>query len=233
MIKNIVFDFAETIAELNPSKEQTLFEFLRKKEIDISIEKISEVYRYLDLLFPYSSVKIDSTTDKKDFYFKYNEKLFLLLGSSHHSEELHIEFFNFIISQERHWNLKGGVFDLLNNLKNQGYLLSLLSNFDSKLSDILKKMEIYELFDHVYISQDIGYEKPDVKFFEEFLKCSEYNLDETIYIGDNYLLDFIPANKIGLKTYLLDEINLYTNIEDRLNSITEIKKIKGFTNVKI
>ena len=75
MIKNILFDFAETIAELKPTREDILEDFLVQKKIKISKQKIYQVYKYIDISLPYSSVKINNIVDKNNFYLKYNRTL--------------------------------------------------------------------------------------------------------------------------------------------------------------
>ena len=70
----------------------------------------------------------------------------------------------------------------------------------------------------------MGLEKPDCSFYESFFEFSNYNKNETIYVGDSYLLDYLPAKRIDLDVYLLDENNLYQHIPERIKSILDIKK---------
>ena len=62
---------------------------------------------------------------------------------------------------------------------------------DKKLS----KSGLIELFDDVFISEDIGVEKPDVKFFEHVWECiGAYESDEVIIIGDSLTSDMQGGN---------------------------------------
>jgi HAD superfamily hydrolase (TIGR01549 family) len=234
MIKNILLDFAETIAELKPTREDILEDFLVQKKIKISKQKIYQVYKYIDISLPYSSVKINNIVDKNNFYLKYNHQLFTMLGLVHFSEDINKEFLDFFLGIKKHWTIKTDLFELLKELKKDGYSLSLISNFDTRLKDILHNLKLDDFFDFVHISQEAGLEKPDINFYKSFFEISKYNMSETIYIGDSYLLDYAPAKKIGLNVYLLDESHLYSHINERIISILDVEKsIQGKDNVKV
>ena len=225
MIKNILFDFAETIAELKPTREDILEDFLVQKKIKISKQKIYQVYKYIDISLPYSSVKINNIVDKNNFYLKYNYQLFTMLGLVHFSEDINKEFLIFFLGIKKHWTVRNDLFELLKELKKDGYSLSLISNFDTRLKDILHNLKLDNFFDFVHISQEVGLEKPDINFYKSFFETSGYCISDSIYTGDSYLLDYLPAKDIGLNVYLLDENDLYTHIDNRIVSILDIKNI--------
>lgn len=63
----------------------------------------------------------------------------------------------------------------------------------------LDKTGLRELFDEIFISDEVGYEKPDVRFFQyAFDKISGFNLEEAIMIGDSLSSDMIGANHAGI-----------------------------------
>ena len=142
MIKNILLDFAETIAELKPTREDILEDFLVQKKIKISKQKIYQVYKYIDISLPYSSVKINNIVDKNNFYLKYNYQLFTMLGLVHFSEDINKEFLIFFLGIKKHWTVRTDLFELLKELKKDGYSLSLISNFDTRLKDILHNLKL-------------------------------------------------------------------------------------------
>lgn len=224
MKKNILFDFAETIAELKPTKEEVLRDFLVNKDVFFSEKSLYKTYKHLDMALPYSSVTINNSEDKKKFYLKYNNLLFKTLGLTHLCENLNKEFFEFFLRTEKHWALKQGIEMMLGQLKHEGYSLSIISNFDVILREILQKLKLSAIFDYVYISQEVGLEKPDCSFYKSFFECSNYNKNETLYVGDSYLLDYLPAKRVGLDVYLLDENDLYRHIPERIESILDIKE---------
>lgn len=92
----------------------------------------------------------------------------------------------------------------LREIDSKGLILSVLSN---ERKEYLKKglqfAGLLSLFDFVLSSEEIGYEKPDVRFFE--IPLTQYNLKprDTLYVGDDLFRDIYPASRVGLKTALI------------------------------
>ena len=58
-----------------------------------------------------------------------------------------------------------------------------------------------KLFDHIFISEEIGYEKPSVGFFGEVMKViGEYDRSEIMIVGDSLTSDIRGGNNAGLIT---------------------------------
>ncbi|KLE03687.1 HAD hydrolase-like protein [Aliarcobacter butzleri] len=222
--KLVIFDFADTIAKLSPSKEELLHRFiLNELNLDVSLKHIEEVYHYATNLLFYSSVNIQKIESKKEFYKKFNSDILSLLGIAHllDSEKL----FHFFNENGQHWVLKNGVKELFISFKEKRFLISLVSNFDERLNQVLKDLEIYDLLDSKFISQEVGLEKPDVEFFKLPLKKHNIEAVDAFFIGDSYFLDFIPSQTLGIFPILLDE-------NSRFPLLPKINKIKNITECK-
>lgn len=222
--KLVIFDFADTIAKLSPSKEELFHRFiLNELNLDIPLKHIEEVYHYATNLLFYSSVNIQKIESKKEFYKKFNNDILSLLGLAHliDSEKL----FHYFNENGQHWVLKNGVKELFISLKEKGFIISLLSNFDERLNQILKALEIYDLLDSRFISQEIGLEKPDIEFFK--LPLNKHNIEaiDTFFIGDSYFLDFLPSQSLGVFPILLDENDRFPLIQ-KINKISNIAECK-------
>lgn len=59
-------------------------------------------------------------------------------------------------------------------------------------------------FEGVYSSQDIGFEKPDERFFRYILADMKASPGELVMIGDNYLKDIEGAKNCGIRTIFLN-----------------------------
>ncbi|MFA6143771.1 MAG: HAD-IA family hydrolase [Sulfuricurvum sp.] len=219
--KLVIFDFADTIAKLSPSKEELLQSFILEEiDLNIPLETIAEVYHYATNLIFYSSVSIHDINAKKEFYEEFNQNIIALLGISHLIDTS--KLFDYFNVNGQHWILKDEVIELFVELKSKGYLISLVSNFDTRLYDVLNKMKISNYFDSIFISQEVGLEKPDTEFFKLPLKKHNIKAENSFFIGDSYLLDFIPSNKLGINSILLDENNKYSVIH-KFQKISSIK----------
>ena len=220
----LIFDFADTIAFLNPSREEIVRSFIKDKtQIEIQLKVISNIYHHVSNINFYSSVDIKNSSSKEDFYYNFNHSLLSFLGMSDVLDpaELH----DYFLKNSQHWELKDNFIKQATFIKNQGFKISLLSNFDSRLIDVLKKMNIVNMFDSIFISQDVGMEKPNLQFFE--LPLEQHNIEpkNSFFLGDSFLLDYVPASKMGMKAILLDENNNYPYVSSRIRSIGSLSEI--------
>ena len=63
----------------------------------------------------------------------------------------------------------------------------------------LAKSGLIELFDDVFISEELGVEKPGIGFFEKvWEKIGRYNSDEVMIIGDSLTSDIKGGNNAGI-----------------------------------
>lgn len=70
----------------------------------------------------------------------------------------------------------------------------------------LKKAQIYDKFDGIYISEVIGHNKPDKEFFEYIIKdIKDNDIKEYIMIGDRYDTDILGARNLGIDGILISK----------------------------
>lgn len=63
----------------------------------------------------------------------------------------------------------------------------------------LSKTGLIDVFDGIFISDEVGYQKPDVRFFEHcFAHIPEVDLASTIIIGDSLTSDMRGGNLMGI-----------------------------------
>lgn len=101
--------------------------------------------------------------------------------------------------------LEKGAKELLSGLKPR-YELGLISNWDESLTDILHNLGILSYFDSITISGDIGISKPDTEIFRSALEdFPDVKPKESVYIGDDYLTDIIPALQLNMFAIFFDK----------------------------
>ena len=98
--------------------------------------------------------------------------------------------------------LEKGAKIVLNQLKSR-YKIGLISNWDESLLDILEDFRIADYFESITLSGDIGTSKPDLEIFKSALNdFPKVKPKETVYIGDNYQQDILPAFTMKMKPIL-------------------------------
>lgn len=94
-----------------------------------------------------------------------------------------------------------GAEELLRKLSGE-YRLYLATNGASSVQKSrIKSADIAKYFRGIYISEDVGYNKPDVRYFEACFKdIPDFRRDETVMIGDSLTSDMRGGINAGIKT---------------------------------
>ncbi len=92
--------------------------------------------------------------------------------------------------------------ELVKKLK-ENYKLAVLSNTIPIHSQILQERKLYEPFDTVLLSHEIGARKPEKSAFRFALEALEVDPEETVFI-DDLQENVEAADSMGIKTVLCD-----------------------------
>jgi putative hydrolase of the HAD superfamily len=84
------------------------------------------------------------------------------------------------------------------------FQLAVISNFDSRLRFILQHLGISNYFSYIFISSELGADKPDPEIFRRALKIMQLNADEVLHVGDDPERDWKAAKAAGLLVFRLD-----------------------------
>jgi len=97
------------------------------------------------------------------------------------------------------------VLDVLAKLKEQNFLMSIVSNKGSAaIRSIIKELEIAQFFDYAFGHDDMIEPKPSGKVIDQVLqKYSEINKNQTLMVGDTDN-DILAAQNAGIKSVLIN-----------------------------
>jgi putative hydrolase of the HAD superfamily len=101
------------------------------------------------------------------------------------------------------WKLYPEVPDVLEQLRER-FQLAVISNFDSRLRFILQNLGISKYFAHVFISSELGADKPDPEIFRRAITTMHLKADEILHVGDDPERDWKAAAAAGLLVFQLD-----------------------------
>ena len=101
------------------------------------------------------------------------------------------------------WELYPEVVEVLEQLKSR-FQLAVVSNFDGRLRMILKHLGISKFFSHIFVSSEIGADKPDPEIFRRALKFVKLQPDEALHVGDDPERDWKAASAAGLLVFKLE-----------------------------
>jgi putative hydrolase of the HAD superfamily len=100
------------------------------------------------------------------------------------------------------WNLYPEVEEVLAALHAR-FELAVISNFDGRLRMILEHLGISKFFSYVFLSSELGADKPDPKIFRRALQLSGTTPGETLHAGDDPERDWKGATQAGLAVFQL------------------------------
>ncbi|KAK6741600.1 hypothetical protein RB195_009456 [Necator americanus] len=115
---------------------------------------------------------------------------------------------------------------VLNQLRQNGVGVVVVSNSDARLRTILEDFNLYSLFDVVVASGEVGVEKPSPQIFEMVL--NHYHLSDAsqlLHIGDNLKKDYLAARDFGANALLFDPHSTNQDLSDaeKISSFSELK----------
>jgi putative hydrolase of the HAD superfamily len=101
------------------------------------------------------------------------------------------------------WKLYPDVPEVLEQLRPR-FQLAVISNFDGRLRFILQHLGISNYFRHIFISSELGADKPDPEIFRRALKVMFLDVNEVLHVGDDPERDWKAAKEAGLLVFQLD-----------------------------
>jgi putative hydrolase of the HAD superfamily len=84
------------------------------------------------------------------------------------------------------------------------FQLAVISNFDGRLRSILEHLGISKFFRHVFVSSELGADKPDPEIYRRALKFIDLKPNEVLHVGDDPKRDWEAASAAGLLVFQLD-----------------------------
>ncbi len=92
---------------------------------------------------------------------------------------------------------------LLRGLKESGFLVGAVSNWEPRLQELCENLGIAHYFDFMVVSEAHGYAKPGMRLFELALERAATRPEEVIHVGNDPVEDIEPAESLGIRAVLI------------------------------
>jgi putative hydrolase of the HAD superfamily len=103
-----------------------------------------------------------------------------------------------ILSDPAEYTLFPDVMPTLIALRDRGYRLGVISNWDGNLPDMCREWGIASFFDFILASWGVGYAKPNPLIYQEAVRRAAVTPEAILHVGDNYTADVLGAQAAGL-----------------------------------
>jgi putative hydrolase of the HAD superfamily len=101
------------------------------------------------------------------------------------------------------WDLYPEATEVLAAL-NGRFELAVVSNFDGRLRMIFEHLGVSRFFTHVFLSSELGADKPDPEIYRRALRLSGVQPNEALHVGDDPGRDWDGASAAGLSVFRLE-----------------------------
>ncbi|WP_018111358.1 HAD-IA family hydrolase [Thermus igniterrae] len=150
---------------------------------------------------------------------EFHRRLFLGMGLEEHAERLSAE----LVAgwkDPRFWPLTPGAEETLKALRERGYALAVVSNWDATLPEILEVVGLRPYFAHLAVSALSGVAKPDPQLFREALEALGVPPEEAVHVGDSEA-DLRGAEAAGVRPLLFDPLGENPKALHRLSGVLD------------
>lgn len=206
MIKCIIFDLDDTLCDYSSARDNAkiLVNQALLKE-NISTKEFWNTYSQTEPILFRRFVNNDISKEE------YRMRRFADLLVERHSSPFELSTkLNNIYMDEANLNVKcfSDVKIVLKKIMERNMLATILTNGPSDgQRNKLKVLNLEQYIQKVYISEEINYSKPNPRAFKHVLKDLNLKPKETLMVGDSLEDDVRAANKVGIKSILIDRQN--------------------------
>jgi dihydrofolate synthase/folylpolyglutamate synthase len=123
------------------------------------------------------------------------------------------------------WRVFDDVVPCLRRLREHGFRLGVISNWDERLRPLLHALELDKYFDTVVVSAEAGSHKPDARIFETAAALLGESAENILHVGDSAREDFDGAIRAGFRAVLLRRGAEGT--QDVITSLEELTSSSG------
>ncbi|OUO90336.1 HAD family hydrolase [Gordonibacter sp. An230] len=124
------------------------------------------------------------------------------------------------------WGIYPDVFACLDGLKERGFALGVVSNWDAGLEDLLRGLRLLPYFDAVAASAALGCRKPDPVIFETACTALGVPPSAAVHVGDRPDADGDGASAAGIRPVIVDRAGAEEGCGyDRVRGLAELLEL--------
>ena len=224
MIKAVFIDIDNTLLDFHLNAYYALKDAFKACDIPFKEEYFDTFITINDGLWRDIEEKVITRAQLKIIRFQLVFKAVGVIGDSVKAEEVfrsQLYFYAYPID---------GAMDILQYLCSKYRVFAASNAIEKQQIARLKKVEMHDLFEKLFISEGIGHDKPSKEFFEYcFSSVGDITPSEAVMIGDSINADIKGGKDYGLTTVWFNRYgkkNPYPDYVDyEVRNLEDIKKI--------
>ena len=209
MVKAVFFDFYMTLSVLGQqSFEASLRRIAARYGVEINWERYDAALEGLFVGAPISNPPTCSLLESVMTTMVRECEFIRELGIREYVEQIAWELLQsgHPLFAATNATLYDDVLPALQHLRNMGFKLAIVSNWDTPLEPLTERLGIADYFDVIVASHDVRVKsaKPDPYIFNYTLAAVGVSAEETVHVGDTYEVDVIGGQNAGIRPILID-----------------------------
>ena len=232
MIKAVFFDFYKTLfVHEQDSFETSLQKIAARYRVEINWERYEAAVASLFADTSASNPANHSLLEWLTTVVERECEFIRELGVQEHVEQMAWELLQFAghpLFGVTNAILYEDVVPTLEHLRDVGFKLAIVSNWDTPLDPLTERLGIADYFDAIIASHDarIRSEKPDPHIFNYALTAVGVSEVEVVHVGDTYEADIVGARDVGIRPILLDRDGTQADRWDEtIQSLSELPEL--------
>ena len=231
--KAVFLDWDDTIGDFHGAADLALAQMYEKYQLDryfASLDEFVGLYKphNLELWAKYGEDKVTKE------YLSLDRFLFPLMHGSLYPNGETAQVIrlamtmsdDFLALTTAHFSLLPGAEEIVRYLAEKYPLTIVTNGFVEVQYEKFDKSGLKDYFSHIVLSEEVGYQKPNPRIFEEALRLNGLSADEVVMVGDSWYSDIQGAINAGI-----DQIWVTGKLSDdcvptyAVKSLDEIKSI--------
>lgn len=222
MIKAVLIDIDDTIFDFEKCSKNAFKKTLKKLDLSYKEKDFSYFNKVNDILW--TKQKLGNINIEEVFIERSS------MMSEYFELDIKKEIFNdlFVEFLYDEVEMVDGVEDLLSYLWDKYQIYAASNGVYEMQVNRIKKSNLDIYFKDIFVSDKIGFEKPDKRFFQKIMDITKYSNKDLIMIGDSIKSDIIGAKNSKIKSIYFNKENKKISDENftyQVKNLSEIKKI--------
>ncbi len=200
----LLFDLDQTLLDTDENAERALKKLTLPKDFSFTKEKLS--YWHLFNAELWQKLEVGELSHETLLNTRFTH-YFSQFGISVDGKKMREEYEPLFASEHQ---LIPGATKIVTELSKRGHRLYAISNgTKEKQYQQLEKSHLKSYFSDIFLSEDIGFQKPSKKFFQAVeKKIADYDPDLTMVIGDSLSADIQGAGNADLPSIWFNRKNV-------------------------
>jgi len=201
-IRAVSFDAGGTLLHPHPRVGMIYAEVMGRHGLNLSPDDLEAAFHRAWTKALQASRLGVSEESERDWWRAVVREVLQGLGEPTDFEALFEDLWVTFADPER-WRLYGGALETLDALRRRGYRLLVVSNWDKRLRQLMAGLRVAPFLEHLVISSEVGFEKPDRRIFETAQTRLDLPSTEILHVGDSPYHDAEGAEAAGWQWVLI------------------------------